>query len=193
MSTITLKSQLPDIIVPVLINGTCETGSGAIGPCVGIRGLSNEPALVVSKAAGGRIAGLAITGAQTAVSLLESPGTMVQGNWFGVALGGASPGNGTGVLVESGSNRSLIGGEGELEGNVFAGNAADGLDVHGGNEVKVFGNLFGVEPDGITPSPNGGDDIEVAATGGGEVTGTEVGTRVNPPPPRARGATGAAT
>lgn len=178
-STITLKSQLPDITVPVLINGTCETGSGAIGPCVGVSGPSGKPALVVSKAAGGRIAGLAITGAQTAVSLVESPGTMVQGNWFGVALGGASPGNGTGVLVESGSDGSFIGGEGELDGNVFAGNAADGLDVHGGNEVKVYGNIFGVEPDGTTPSPNGGDDIEVVSTGGGEVSGTEIGTRVN--------------
>jgi CSLREA domain-containing protein len=177
-STITLKSQLPDITVPVLINGTCETGSGAIGPCVGISGQSGKPALVVSKAAGGKIAGLAITGAQTAIVLQESPGTMVQGNWFGVALGGASPGNGTGVLVKSGSDGSFIGGEGELERNVFAGNAADGLDVHGGNEVKVYGNLFGVEPDGLTPSLNGGDDIEVVSTEG-EVTGTEIGTRVN--------------
>jgi CSLREA domain-containing protein len=177
-SKIALSSQLPAIAVPVFIEGTCETGSGAIGPCVGISGLSNEPALVVSKAAGGRIAGLAITGAQTAVSLLESPGTMVQGNWFGVALGGASPGDGTGVLVAPGSDGSLIGGEGELEGNVFAGNAADGLDVHGGNNVRVYGNLFGVEPDGITPSPNGGDDVEVVATEG-EVSGTEIGTRVS--------------
>lgn len=178
-STITLGSQLPDITVPVFIEGTCETGSGSIGPCVGISGLSNKPALVVSKARGGRIAGLAITGAQTAVSLLEAPETMIQGNWFGVTLGGASLGNGTGVLVESESDGSRIGGEGELEGNVFAGNAADGLDVHGGNGVKVYGNLFGVKPDGTTPSPNGGDDIEVVATGGGEVSGTEIGTRVN--------------
>lgn len=178
-STIVLGSELPDITVPVFIDGTCETGSGALGPCVGIGGQSGKPALVVSKAAGGRIAGLAITGAQTAVSLLESPGTLVQGNWLGVALGGATPGNGTGVLVESGSDGSLIGGEGELERNVFAGNAADGLDVRGGNEVKVYGNFFGVEPDGVTPSPNGGDDIEVVSAGGDEVSGTEIGTRVS--------------
>jgi CSLREA domain-containing protein len=177
-STITLGSRLPDIIVPVLIDGTCETGSGAIGPCVGISGLSNKPALVISGARGGKIAGLAITGAQTAVNLLEAPETTIQGNWFGVTLGGASPGNGTGVLVESESDGSRIGGEGELERNVFAGNTADGLDVHGGNGIKVFGNYFGVEPDGLTPSPNGGDDIEVVSTEG-EVTGTEIGTRVN--------------
>lgn len=178
-STIVLGSELPEITVPVFIEGTCETGSGALGPCVGISGLSDKPALVVSKAAGSRIAGLAITGAQTAAVLLEAPGTTVQGNWFGVALGGASPGDGTGVLVESGSDGSLIGGEGELEGNVFAGNTSDGLDIHGGDDVRVYGNFFGVKPDGITPSPNGGDDIEVVATEG-EVIGTEIGTRVRP-------------
>lgn len=176
-STIVLGSELPEIKVPVSIEGTCEMASGAIGPCVGIDGLGNKPALVVSEAAGGRIAGLAITGAQTAVVLSESPNTMVQGNWFGVALGGASGGNGTGVLVKSGSDGTRVGGEGELDGNVFAGNAADGLDVHGGSGAKVFGNLFGVKPDGVTPSPNGGDDIEVVSTEG-EVADTEIGTRV---------------
>jgi CSLREA domain-containing protein len=179
-STIALGSQLPDITVPVFIEGICETGPGALGPCVGIDGPSGKPALVVSNAEESEIRGLAITGAQTAISLLGSPRTKIQENWFGVTLGGASVGDGTGVFVGPGSNRSLVGGEGSEQGNVFAGNTADGLDVHGGNGVKVYGNYFGVEPDGITPSPNGGDDIEVVSTGGGEVTGTEIGTRVRP-------------
>lgn len=179
-STIALGSQLPDITVPVFIEGVCEIGPGALGPCVGIDGPSGKPALVVSNAEESEIRGLAITGAQTAISLLGSPRTKIQENWFGVGLGGASTGNGTGVLVGSGSNRSLIGGEGSGQGNVFAGNTADGLDVHGGNGVRVYGNYFGVEPDGITPSPNGGDDIEVVSAGGGEVTGAEIGTRVSP-------------
>ncbi len=178
-STIILGSQLPDITVPMTIEGVCETGPGALGPCVGIDGLSGEPALVVSNAEESAIRGLAITGAQTAISLQGAPRTKIQENWFGVALGGASGPNGTGVLVDPGSNRSLIGGEGLGQGNVFAGNTADGLDIHGGREVKVYSNYFGVEPDGITPSPNGGDDIEVVATGG-EVAGTEIGTRVRP-------------
>ncbi len=179
-STIALGSQLPDITVTVFIEGICETGPGTLGPCVGISGPSGKPALVVSNAEESEISGLAITGAQTAVSLLGSPRTKIQGNWFGVALGGAVVGNGTGVLIGPGSNRSLIGGEGSEQGNVFAGNTADGLDVHGGNAARVYGNYFGVEPDGITPSLNGGDDIEVVSTGGGEVTGTEIGTRVRP-------------
>ena len=180
--TIALGKSLPEITVLTSIEGTCEIGAGVLGPCVGIDGPSElEPALTFAGVEEGEISGLAMTGAQTAISLEGSPNTKIQGSWFGVALDGSSFGNGTGVLVESGSRHSLIGGEGPEDGNVFAGNTADGLDVHGGNEVRVFGNYFGVEPDGMTPSPNGGDDIEVvSATEGLEVIGTEIGTRVSP-------------
>jgi len=179
-STIALGSQLPEVTVTAIIEATCETSPEVLGPCVGIDGPSGEAALVVSNAEEGVISGLAVTGAQTAISLLGSPRTKIQGSWFGVALGGASKGNGTGVLVGPGSNRSLIGGEGPGLGNVFAGNAGDGLDVHGVINVRVFGNYFGVEPDGVTPSANGGDDVEVASSGGFEAAGTAIGTRVNP-------------
>ena len=178
-STIALGSQLPEVTVPAIIEGTCQTSPAVLGPCVGIDGPSGEPALVVSNAEEGVVSGLAITGAETAISLLGSPRTKIQGSWFGVALDGTSKGNGTGVFVGPGSNRSLIGGEGSGSGNVFAGNAVDGLDVHGVSNVRIFGNYFGVKPDGSTPSANGGDDIEVASTGGFEATGTAIGTRVN--------------
>jgi Periplasmic copper-binding protein (NosD) len=180
--TIVLDSSLPTITVPTFINGrvngqSCATEAGISGPCVGIDGVSEAPALRVT----GKkleVVGLAITGAQTAVVMEGSLVGKVQGSWLGVALDGAVVGNGTGALVAAGSNRSLIGGEGPGQGNVFAGNADNGLDVHGGNEVRVFGNYFGVEPDGITPAANGGDAIEVVSTGGSGVTGTALGTRV---------------
>lgn len=178
--TVVLGSSLPTITVPTFINGrvnSCTTEAGIGGPCVGIAGLSEAPALrVLGKKL--EATGLAITGAQTAIVLETSVNSKVQGNWLGVALDGAIVGNGTGVLAAAGSNRSLIGGEGPGLGNVFAGNEGNGLDVHGGNEVRVFGNYFGVEPDGVTPAANGGDAIEVVSTGGSGVTGTAIGTRV---------------
>jgi CSLREA domain-containing protein len=177
-ATIALGDSLPTVTVPVFIEGTCET-AGVRRPCVGIDGPGGKPALTVSGEES-EVLGLAMTGAQTSIVLQGTPRTKIRGNWLGVALDGTSPGNGTGVLVGSGSDRSSIGGEGPGQGNVFAGNAADGLDVHGGNGVKVYGNYFGVEPDGATPSSNGGDDIEVVSAGGSEVTGTEIGTRVGP-------------
>ncbi|HET8863508.1 MAG TPA: hypothetical protein VFM94_09695, partial [Solirubrobacterales bacterium] len=109
----------------------------------------------------------------------SSPSSKVQGNWFGVALDGAVVGNETGVVVGPGSNSALIGGEVLGQGNAFAGQVKDGLDVHGGSNIRVFGNYFGVEPDGTTPAPNGGDDIEVATTEGVEMIGTKIGTRVS--------------
>lgn len=179
--TIVLGSSLPTITVPTFINGpinaqACATQAGAKGPCVGIDGVGSDPALrIVSKKL--EVTGLAITGAQTAVVLEGSVNGKVQGNWFGVALDGAIAGNGTGALVTQGSNRSLIGGEGPGQGNVFAGSAGNGLEVHGGNEVRVFGNYFGVKPDGVTPAANGADAIEVVSVGVA-ITGTAIGTRV---------------
>ena len=180
-STIALGSELPPITERGAINGReCQTAAGVSGPCVGIDGPSGEPALVVSNIGEGEISDLAITGAQTAISLEGSIGIKIRGSWFGVALDGTSVGNGTGVLVGPGSDGSFIGGEGVEHRNVFAGNTADGLDVHGAANVRVFGNYFGVEPDGVTPRANGGDDIEVASIlEGPEAIGTEIGTRVN--------------
>jgi len=179
-ATIELGSSLPTITVRAFIEGrTCETDAGVSGPCVGVKAPGGEPAFTISNAEEAEISGLAITGAQTAIVLEGSPANKIRGNWFGVALDGTVAGNGVGVVVGAGSNRTFVGGEGPEHGNVFAGSAGDGLDIHGSRNVKVLGNYFGVEPDGATPAPNGGDAVEVASTGGFEASGTEIGTRVS--------------
>lgn len=163
------------------INGReCPTAAGVTGPCVGIEGPPGAPALLIDHAEEVEIWGLAVIGAQTGVSVDASPFFRARASWFGVALDGTVTGNGTGMLVGPGSNRSFIGGEGPEQGNVFAGNADDGLDIHGSNDVRVFGNYFGVEPDGVTPAANGGDAVEVASIGGLEAAGAQIGTRVGP-------------
>jgi CSLREA domain-containing protein len=179
-ATIALGSSLPAVTVPVFINGrTCVTAAAISGPCVGIDGPSGEPALVFENTEEGQIWGLAITGAQIAVRVDGSPRFTAQASWFGVRLDGSPDGNGIGILIAPGSNRSLIGSEGADRRNVFAGNTGDGVDIHGATNTRVFGNYFGVGPDGFTASANGGDDIEVASTGGLEATGTSIGTRVS--------------
>jgi len=180
-ATIELGSSLPALTVRAFVEGrTCETDAEVRGPCVGVKAPSDEPALTVSNAEEGEISGLAITGAQTAVVLEGSPAGRIRGNWFGVALDGTVAGNGIGVVVGAGSNRTFVGGEGPEQGNVFAGSAGDGLDIHGSSSVRVLGNYFGVEPDGVTPAANGGDAVEAASTGGVEASGTEIGIRVSP-------------
>ncbi len=179
-ATIALGSSLPSIAVPMFINGrTCDTAAGVEGPCVGIDGPSGESALAIDEAEGVEIWGLAITGAQTAIQVKDSPHFMAQASWFGVKLDGSPGPNATGILIGSGSDKSLIGSEGAERRNVFAANSADGLDIHGASNVRVLGNYFGVEPDGVTPAANGGDDIEVASVEGFEAVGTSIGIRVS--------------
>jgi CSLREA domain-containing protein len=192
--TIHPTTSLPTITTLLAIEGRgqCPTDAGLNGPCAGIEGLAGAPALVVEDAdvhEGQRVevTGLAISGAQTGIEVLGSAGFRARSNWFGVALDGTIAGNETGVLLDSESNGSVIGGEGTEHRNVFAGSAGNGLDIHGSSNVKVLGNYFGVEPDGVTPAPNGADAVEVASTkvleAETEVTieasGTEIGTRVS--------------
>lgn len=179
-ATIALGSGLPAVTVPLTINGrTCDTAAGVKGPCVGIEGVSGDPALVFESVEEVGVWGLAITGAQTAIVLEGSPRAKIQTSWFGVKLDGSADGNETGMLVGPGSNRGLIGSEGPEEKDVFAASVGDGLEIHGASNTRVFGNYFGVAPDGVTPRPNGGDDVEVASIEGFEAVGTAIGTRVS--------------
>jgi CSLREA domain-containing protein len=178
-ATIALNSSLPPITVQTTINGrTCETEAGLSGPCVGIQAQSGEPALTFEGATRSEIWGLAITGAQTAVSVNESTHFKAQGNWFGIDLDGTPGANGTGIVIGPGSDNGLIGSEGAERRNVIAASSDDGLDIHGASETRVLGNYFGVGPDGVTRAANGGNDIEVAALGGIEAMDTEIGTKV---------------
>jgi CSLREA domain-containing protein len=180
--TIALGSKLPAIEVRTLIHGReCLTAAGVNGPCVGIDGPSSGPALSIKNTEEVEIEGLAVTGAQTGVSVDGSRFFLAQENWFGIKLDGSPGGNGTGILVGPGSDKALIGSEGAERRNVIAGNTGDGLDVHGASRVRVFGNYFGVKPDGTNLAANGGDDVEVTSgpAEGPEAVSTAIGTKVS--------------
>jgi CSLREA domain-containing protein len=173
--TISLGSGLPPIVGPLNILGECVlTEGGGLRPCVGVDGPdSPEPALVVENAEA-EIHGLAITGAATGIEVSGTPRLRVSSNWLGVRLDGSAGGNGTGILLGKGLENTRIGNEGET--NVFANNLGDGLDIHGADKVSVMGGYFGVAPDGVTPAPNGGKDIEIVAFEGAGGVGNRIGT-----------------
>jgi CSLREA domain-containing protein len=175
--TITLATSLPPIVHPIGISGECVIAD-LLRPCVGVDGPGpTEPALTV-KGAEAEIIGLAITGAKTGIEVVGSPRLRVLSDWLGVKLDGSADGNGTGILLGPGLENTRIGNEGES--NVFANNAEDGLDIHGADNVKVMGGYFGVDPDGTTPAPNGGKDIEVVTYEGVGGTGNRIGTQLSP-------------
>lgn len=179
--TIGLVGSLPSIEDPVFINGlACPTAAGVTGPCVGIDGPDTaHPALIVNHTESVEIAGLAVTGAERGVSVEGSTNFKVQASWFGVKLDGSPGANTTGVFVGPESDEARIGGEGPEARNVFANQVGDGLEIHGASNVRVLGDYFGVEPDGVTPAGNG-KDVEVTSVAGGgrEAIGTAIGTKV---------------
>lgn len=176
--TIQLASSLPVIATRLFIEGECTIASGELGPCVGIDGPAGGAALIVAGAEEVELNGLAVTGAETGVEVRNgASGFKVVDNWFGVGLDGTVRGNGTGIRVESGSNRPRIGSEGAGFGNVFAGISGTALEILGASGGKVFGNLFGVMPDGITPAANG-KNIEIAPEAGFEAVENAIGTPV---------------
>jgi CSLREA domain-containing protein len=158
--TIFLGSELPAISDPVVINGgTCTTEAGFGGPCVGVGAPSMAFGLVVENADKTTIEGLAVTGALVGIDVIDSSQEFTAVNdWLGVRLDGVAGANATGLFLDPDSDKAIIGVPGE--GNVFANDTDEGLDLDGASEATIQGNLFGVAPDGATRTANG-KDIEI--------------------------------
>jgi CSLREA domain-containing protein len=183
--TIALGSSLPAIKDPVsILGGDCFGEDGPHSPCAGVEGISGAPALIVEDADGVVIEGLSVTGAQTAINVIDSSEEFTARNdWIGIKLGGGAGGNTTGIFLDPDSDKALIGGVEPQLRNLFGYNAGDGLDILGADEVEVLGNYFGAVPDesaigpgGSTAAPNG-KDIEVNSTsvGGFTAEGNRIG------------------
>ncbi len=160
--TIALGSSLPAIVDPVsVLGGDCFGEDGPDKPCAGVEGPSGGTALTVENANGVEIDGLAITGAQTAINVIDSSeGFTARLDWIGVKLDGSAGANGKGVFLDPGSDGAVIGGPDAAERNVISNSGAEGLDLEGVSDATVQGNYFGVAPDGTTTAANA-KDIEV--------------------------------
>ncbi len=85
----------------------------------------------------------------------SATGTIVRGNWFGLAPDGVSArGNGNhGIRSRAGSS-ATIGGTVAGQGNLFAASTIDGVALEGTGGT-IQGNSFGLGADGSTPVPIG--------------------------------------
>jgi hypothetical protein len=95
---------------------------------------------------------------------LIGDGNVVLGNRLGTDAGGStSLGNGgDGVIVYSSGN--TVGGDTPLAGNLISGNAGNGIDLVGNNNL-VEGNLVGTDAAGTVALGNGGDGVIIFSTG----------------------------
>jgi hypothetical protein len=126
------------------------------------------------------IRGLAITGAGTAVNVIEqSSGFVAENDWLGVKLNGTAGANTRGIFLDPESDGAIIGGLTPEARNVIANSTNEGLDIQGASLAKVLGNYIGVGPDGATAAPNG-KNVEVTSSAAQKAVGNEIGGELSP-------------
>jgi hypothetical protein len=173
--TITLKSSLPDVKYPVIIDGTTQPGyAGA--PIVELSGTDAGSGVNGLKIVGGSsiVRGLVINNFRSfpaggngyGIVLDVLGGNLVEGNYIGLNVAGtdALPNNsGVGIFGASGGN--AIGGTSPGSGNVVSGNRSTGIAIAsgsvGGNIIR--GNFVGTSADGSSALGNGGNGIFISA------------------------------
>jgi CSLREA domain-containing protein len=191
-STITLLSELPEILQPVeIVGGECPTAIGE-GPCVEVDGtVASPPSVFHVVADETTISGIAIEGGENGVEVSAGrTGFKAVGDWFGVELtSGGGTGGGSeeaGIYLNQGADDAVIGGSEPEERDVFVRSRA-GVVVRGASGTVIRGNYFGVEPEPpafsglpalLTVGVQIGDDDETTTAAehteiGGVLTGSE--------------------
>lgn len=176
--TIAPGSALPSITTDTdIAGGQCMTAAGVNGPCVGVNGPTGVPGLTVDNIDNTSISGVAATGAQVGIRLINSvAGFSATNNWLGVKLDGTAGANNTGVFIDPDSSGATIGGTTPAVRNVFANNSEAGLDILGADDNTIQGNYFGVAPDGTTPASPTVKPIEISgSTAPAAATGNLIG------------------
>ena len=109
-----------------------------------------------------------ISGNRVAGIELRDAGGMtmrIEGNWIGLAPGGAGTvGNDVGLFihgVRDGTKRVIVGGLQAANRNVISGNRVGLALERGARAIAVIGNWIGLSADGTTPLPNDEDGVSV--------------------------------
>lgn len=197
--TIVLKSDLPAITRPVIIDGTTGPGYVAGGPpVVGLnanfhRSLRFGPGsrksqllgLSVTKASGN---GVTLTARQITLNYnyigLASPGTSARSR--GDYLTTTSNGNrGDGVYIERSSSHNKIGlNPSKVSGavaNVISNNRGAGIRIVGSSANVIQANRIGTNPAGKRAAGNRHGGIELIGSGKNKIGGNAIGSNNNGP------------
>lgn len=165
--------------------GTNPAGTVALGNRFGgvsIDGANNNTVGGTSAGAGNVIsASVGIGGSKNGVTISNSTGNKVQGNFIGTnAAGNAALGNAASGVVIFNSSNSLVGGAGLNARNVISANGEDGVRIttSGGNVAPnnvVQGNYIGTDVTGTVNFGNGSAGVNVANVDNNIVGGTGAG------------------
>ncbi|WP_326540719.1 cadherin domain-containing protein, partial [Pseudorhodoferax sp.] len=163
--TITLGSELPDILRPMVIDGTTDSASYAANgnrPAIVLLGSgtgNNWEGLNLSGGSGGStIRGLVVQGFTTGIYVTSADNT-IAGNYIG-RLGtdgslSGSASNGYGIIVRSADN--TIGGTTAADRNVISGNGSANITLDDGASTgnRILGNYIGTDASGAVAGAGG--------------------------------------
>ena len=159
--TISLLSALPNITVPVLIDGTTQPGY-TTAPLIDLDGTgagSSASGLDLAAGSGGStIRALVINNFAADGILITTTGNAVQSSYIGTNAAGTAVGSQAmvdGILVTAGSNNT-IGGTAAGAGNLISGNTNQGIILQNAatSDNLVAGNLIGTDITGKIALPN---------------------------------------
>jgi hypothetical protein len=93
----------------------------------------------------------------------ETSGTLVLGNYIGLATDGitALRNDGIGVLIETGSQSNTIGGTLSGAGNVIAANGGDAIQIYNSSHNLIQGNFVGTVRTGLSAAGNSGTGVSL--------------------------------
>src|SRR5438093_1167718 len=160
------------------VNGTSPLGNGFFG--VQIYGSSNETVGGTTAGARNSISGnggeYPPSGSGVYMYLSYATGNLVQGNYIGTGLTGAtSLGNKDGVRGENGANHNMIGGTTPGTRNIVSGNSRNGIVlITIGDSVQ--GNYIGTDVNGTADLGNNENGVLVQYNNN-TIGGTSVGAR----------------
>jgi hypothetical protein len=160
---INVLTSLPAITDRVSINGTSQPGY-VDAPLVEVRGTSTAVNGFRINAGGSSIRGLAINGFGVGIFVVSGDDSLVFQNYVGLGIDGETDrGNQTGIIVNAGASRTLIGPANGISAdfrNVISGNV---------NSINVFGPDNQIENNYI--GTNAGGTAAVSNTSGVRIFG----------------------
>jgi CSLREA domain-containing protein len=131
-------------------NGTLAIGNGLTNGGDGVRMLNAINTTVIGNLISGNPNGVRINGGYSSTDHgTGSPGNIVQGNYIGTDVTGATAvPNTTGILIEDQAGANTIGGTSAGQGNVISGNTTNGVALNEGTGIVIQGNNIGVNASG---------------------------------------------
>ena len=135
--------------------GTDVTGAIALANVQGGVAIKGAHDNTIGGTAAGARNVISGNGAGVVVDGPDADRNLIKGNYIGTDVTGtAAIANGVGVELGSGLTETILGGEGEGEGNVISGNNLCGVVIRDATDTTVEGNLIGVQASGTLPLHN---------------------------------------